>query len=87
MKTTKEEINKVRSLICNTSVVEGCVGAPKYGLRQVTSESIIHTNLHKPNKLVNAKLEHFLYMDEQWHTWTYKTHHGLNLGEATTFPF
>jgi hypothetical protein len=20
------------------------------------------------------------------HTWTHKTHHGLNLGEATTFP-
>jgi hypothetical protein len=39
----------------NTSGVEGHVGAPRWGLGQVTSKSIIHTDLHKPNnKLVCA---------------------------------
>jgi hypothetical protein len=40
-----------------------CVKAPKWGLEQVTSGSNIHMDLHKPNnKLVNAKLDHFLCM-------------------------
>jgi hypothetical protein len=44
-----------RSLACNTSGVEGRAGAPRCGLGRMTSESIIHTNLHKPNnKLVSA---------------------------------
>jgi hypothetical protein len=35
--------------------VEGCVAALGWGLGWVTSESIIHTDLHKPNnKLINA---------------------------------
>ncbi len=35
------------------------------GLGRVTSESIIHTYLHKPNnKLVNIELEHFWCMDK-----------------------
>jgi hypothetical protein len=43
----------VHSLIRSTLGVEGRVGALGWGLKQVTSESIIHTNLHKPNnKLV-----------------------------------
>lgn len=46
---------RTRSLACNTWGVEGCVGAPKWGLGRLTSKSIIHINLHKPNnKLVNA---------------------------------
>jgi hypothetical protein len=45
----------VHSLARNISGVEGRVGASRWGLRQMTSESIIHTDLHKPNnKLVNA---------------------------------
>jgi hypothetical protein len=44
-----------RSIACNISKVEVCVGAPGWGLRQMTSKSIIHMDLHKPNnKLVNA---------------------------------
>jgi len=44
-----------RSLIPNTSGVKGRVGAPKWGIGRLTSKSITHTNLHKPNnKLVNA---------------------------------
>jgi len=42
-------------MICNISGVEGHVGAPGWGLRRVTSGSIIHTDLHKlNNKLVSA---------------------------------
>jgi hypothetical protein len=32
----------IRSLTCNTLGVEGCVGALGWGLRQMTSELIIH---------------------------------------------
>jgi hypothetical protein len=43
------------SLACNTLGVGGHVGAPGWGLGRLTSKSIIHMNLHKPNnKLVNA---------------------------------
>jgi hypothetical protein len=43
------------SLVRNTLVVEGCVGAPGWGLGKLTSESIIYTDLHKPNnKLVSV---------------------------------
>jgi len=38
------------SLACNTFRVKGHVGALKWGLGRVTSNSITHTNLHKPNK-------------------------------------
>jgi hypothetical protein len=35
--------------------VEGCVGAPGWGLGRVTSKLIIHMDLHKQNnKLVNV---------------------------------
>ncbi len=36
------------------------------GLRRLTSNSFIHMDLHKPNKLVSAQLEHFWYTDEPW---------------------
>jgi hypothetical protein len=55
VKTTKGEKIRAHSLICNTSRVEGGVGALGWGLRKLISKSIIHTELHKPNnKLVNA---------------------------------
>jgi hypothetical protein len=45
----------VRFLACNTSKIEGRARALKWGLGQVISESIIHTDLHKPNnKLICA---------------------------------
>jgi hypothetical protein len=57
-------------------------------LGQMTSKSIIHTNLRKPNnKLVSAWLQHFWCINERWAYTDHKTHHGPNLGEATTFPF
>jgi hypothetical protein len=78
---------EVRSLVCNTLGVEGHVGAPGCGLRKVTSGSIIHTDLHKPN---NKWLMHswsiFRARTSHMHTQTHKTHHDLDLGKATTFP-
>jgi hypothetical protein len=53
--TKKGETVGAHSLVCNTSEVEGCVGALGWGLGRLTSKSITHTNLHKPNnKLVSA---------------------------------
>jgi hypothetical protein len=55
MKTTEKEKIEICSLICNASRVDGHVGAPRCGLGRMTSESIIHANLHKPNnKFVSA---------------------------------
>ncbi len=68
---SKDEDNKSRSgghsLACSTSKVEGHVQAPGWGLRRLTSKSITHTNLYKPNdKLVSAQLEHLWCTDEPW---------------------
>jgi hypothetical protein len=53
-KVKTEEV-KVCSLACSTSGVEGRAKAPRWGLGRMTSGSIIHINLHKPNnKLVSA---------------------------------
>jgi hypothetical protein len=55
VKTTKGEGVGVRFLTRSTSRLEGCAGAPGWGPGRMTSRSIIHTNLHKPNnKLVNV---------------------------------
>jgi hypothetical protein len=55
VKTMKGEEIGVCSLACNTLGVEGHVNVLGWGLGKVTSKSIIHTNLHKPNnKLVSA---------------------------------
>jgi hypothetical protein len=44
-----------RSLARNTLGEKGHAGVSGWGLRKMTSKSIIHINLHKPNnKLVNA---------------------------------
>jgi hypothetical protein len=46
---------EAHSLARNTLGVEGHAGASGWGLGIMTSKSIIHTNLHKPNnKLVSA---------------------------------
>jgi hypothetical protein len=54
MKTMKGEGIRTRSMACNISGVEGCAGAPGWGLGRLASKSITHTDLHKlNNKLVN----------------------------------
>jgi hypothetical protein len=51
----KEERIGAHSLARSTLGVKGHAGAMEWGLGLMTSESIIHTNLHKlNNKLVNA---------------------------------
>jgi len=57
------------------------------GLGRLISNSLTHTDLHKPNnKLVSVWLEHFRAQTSHRQTQTHKIHHGLDLGEATTFP-
>jgi hypothetical protein len=86
--TTEWEGVGARSLARNTSGVKGCVGTLRWRLRRLTSKSITHTDLHKlNNKLVSALLEHFGAQTNHAQTQTHKTHHGPDLGEATTFPF
>ncbi len=54
-KTTEREGVGACSLTHSTLGLEGCVGAPGWGLGRLTSKSLIHTNLHKPNnRLVSA---------------------------------
>jgi hypothetical protein len=65
----------------------GACWSSRMGLGRLTSNSITHTNLYKPNnKLDSAQLEHFGARMSHGQTQTHKTHHDLDLGEATTFP-
>ncbi len=55
VKTTEEERVGVCSLTRNTSVVEAHSRASGWGLGRMTSNSIIHMDVHKPNnKLVSV---------------------------------
>jgi len=55
VKKMKGEGVGAHSLIRSISGVEGRAGASERGLKRLTSNSIIHTDLHKPNnKLINA---------------------------------
>jgi hypothetical protein len=40
------------SMVSNISGVEGHVGASKWGLGRLTSKSITHIDLQKPNKML-----------------------------------
>jgi len=87
MKTLEGEGVEVCSLVRNTSKVKGHARVSKWRLGKLTSMLITHTDLHKPKtswlmhswNTFNARTSH-----EQ--TTIYNTHHGSNLGEATTFP-
>jgi len=64
MKTMKKKVG-VHSLVYNTLGVKGCAKALGWGLRRMTSKSIIHMDLHKlNNKLVSVRLEHFWCTDK-----------------------
>jgi len=87
VKSSEGEGVGVHSLVRSTLKVEGCAGALGWGLRRLTSNSIIHTDLHKPNnKLVSAYLSIFGARMNHEQTQTHKIHHGLDLGETNTFP-
>ncbi len=65
MKTIEREGVGARSLTHSTSGVKGRAGAYGWGLGKLTSKSITHMDLHKPNnKLISAQLEHLWCMDE-----------------------
>ncbi len=54
-KTLEGKGTRVRSLTRIILEVEGCARALRWGPGRLTSKSITHTDLHKPNnKLVNA---------------------------------
>jgi hypothetical protein len=57
------------------------------GTKNNDKQLTIHTDLHKPNNnwLVHS-LSTFGARTSHEQTWIHKIHHGLNLGEATTFP-
>jgi hypothetical protein len=55
VKTSKGKGVGASFLAHSTLGVEGCAGAPRQGLEKMTSKSIIHIDLHKPNdKLVSG---------------------------------
>ncbi len=65
VKTMERKKVETFSLVHNTSRVERMCSSSRMGLRRMTSESIIHRNLHKlNNKLISAQLEHFWCTDE-----------------------
>jgi hypothetical protein len=49
------------------------------GLGRVTSNLVIHSNLHQTNQPTR-------WLVLWWSTFGARTSHGPNLGEATTFP-
>jgi hypothetical protein len=86
-KTVEEEKIGVNSPARSTLGVEGCVGAPGWGLWQMTSESIIHMNLqNQTTSWLMCGWNTFSARMSHGHTQTHKTHHNPDLGEATTFP-
>jgi hypothetical protein len=55
VKATKGKGVGAHSLAHSTLGVEGCAGTPRWGLGKMTSKTITHTDLHKPNnKLISA---------------------------------
>ncbi len=70
VKIMKGKVIGVPSLVHYILRVEGHTKALGWGLGRLTSKSIIHTDLQKPNKLVSVQLKHFWCTDEsqnsQW---------------------
>jgi hypothetical protein len=87
VKTTKERGVGARSLVLNTLGVEGRAGAPRWGLGRETNINYSHGPA-QPKQHVGYCIVWALLGARTSHgqTRTHKTHHGPNLGEATTFP-
>ncbi len=71
----------------STSGVEGCARALRWGLGKVTSINYSHGPAQNQTSWLVHSWNTFGARKSHKQTQTYKTHHGLNLGEATTFPF
>ncbi len=76
----------MRSLAHNTLRGRGACWSS--GMRLGRIDKLIHSHrpAHNPHKVISAQLEHLWCQDEPRATRTHKTHHGPDLGEATTFP-
>jgi len=87
MKATEEQGVGARSLVRNTLGVEGRVGAPGWDLEEGQAANYSHGL---------AQNQTTSWLVHSWSTFgartnhgqipIHKTHHGLDLGEATTFP-
>ncbi len=87
MKTAEGQRIRARSLAHNISRIKERAGVSGWGLKQMTSGSIIHMDLHKPsNKLVFCNWSTFGARTSHEQTQTHKIHHSPDLGETTTSP-
>ncbi len=87
VKTTKEQRVGARSLARNTLRGRGACWSSGMGLKRMTS--ITHSHRSAQNQTTNwlvHNLSTFGTRTSHGQTRIHKTHHGPNLGEATTFP-
>jgi hypothetical protein len=85
VKTTEEQGVGARSLTRNTLGVEGHARALGWGLGRVTSMNYSHRPTETTSWLMHS-LSTFGVNTSHKQTRAHKTHHGLDLGEASTFP-
>ncbi len=76
----------MRSLAHNTLRGRGACWSSRMGLGRIDKLIHSHEPAHNPHKVVSAQLEHLWCWDQPRATRTHNTHHGPDLGEATTFP-
>ncbi len=87
MKTMEGKKVGARSLAHNTSGVKRRARALGWVLGTLTSKSTTHTDL--TNQTISWLVHNYNTFGAHTNhkqTWTHKTHHSLDFGEATTFP-
>jgi hypothetical protein len=84
-KTTEEGGVGMRSLTHNTWRGRGVCWSSGMGLGRIDKLIHSHGPAHNPHKVVSA-VGAPLVLGQPRATRTHKTHHGPDLGEATTFP-
>jgi hypothetical protein len=88
VKTTKGEGVRAWSLVRSISEVEVRAGVLGWGLGRLTNKSNTHTNqTNQTTSWLMCNYNTFCARTSHEQTRPHKTHHGPNLGEATTFPF
>jgi hypothetical protein len=87
VKTMKEQGVEARSLAYNTLKSRGACWSFGMGLGWLTSINYSHgPTQHQTTNWLVHNLSIFGVRMSHEQTRTHKTHHGLDLGEATTFP-
>jgi hypothetical protein len=87
VKTMEGEGVGARSLIFNTSGVEGHVGAPGWDYKEwQANQSLTWTCTNQTTNWLVYNQNIFGARTNHRQTQTHKIHHGPDLGEATTFP-